>query len=125
MGSRGATHKQIVELRTDGSSGSPKEMIEDETIRNQIVVEEGVEALRKKEVSKPKLLEVDEKIKQVVEENYSRQGKQSVDSVLPIAYNVSKVDEKLERDQGAQCISSLLFATLYPLCYIDILINRI
>ncbi|XP_022154657.1 protein trichome birefringence-like 16 isoform X2 [Momordica charantia] len=100
VGSRGATHKQIVELRTDGSSGSPKEMIEDETIRNQIVVEEGVEALRKKEVSKPKLLEVDEKIKQVVEENYSRQGKQSVDSVLPIAYNVSKVDEKLERDQA-------------------------
>lgn len=108
IGSREATHEQIVELRNDGNSGSPKEIIEDETIHNQIVVE-GKKTPIKKEVLKPKPEEADGNIKQVVEENHSIQAEQSDDSVLPIIYNVSTIDDKLKHYQGAVYISSLLF----------------
>lgn len=99
IGSREATHEQIVELRNDGNSGSPKEIIEDETIHNQIVVE-GKKTPIKKEVLKPKPEEADGNIKQVVEENHSIQAEQSDDSVLPIIYNVSTIDDKLKRNQA-------------------------
>ena len=119
-----------MELRNDGNSGSPKEIIEDETIHNQIVVK-GKTAPIKKEVLKPKPKELDEKIEeaveenyssqaeQSVEENYSRQAEESVDSVLPIVYNISTIDEKLKKNQGVEYIYSLLFATLQILlCFL-------
>ncbi|XP_038890327.1 protein trichome birefringence-like 14 isoform X1 [Benincasa hispida] len=99
LGSRETTHKQIVELRNDGNSGSPGEIIEDETIHNQIVVE-GKKAPIKQEVFKPKPEKVDGKIKQVVEENYSRQAEQNVDSVSSNIYNGSTIDDKLKRTQA-------------------------
>lgn len=128
IGSREATQKQIVELRSDGNSGSQKEITESEIIHNQIVVEEGKKAPIKKEVLKSKPENVEGKIKLVVEENDSRQ-EQSVDSVSPIIYNVSTIDDKLERNQGAQYISSLLFSTLQILLcflyYMHIWVKRI
>jgi len=82
-----------------------------------------------KEVLKPKPEKADGKIKLVVEENYSRQGEESVVSMSPIVYNVSTIDNKLERNQGAQDISSLLFTTLQILLgflyYMDIWFKRI
>lgn len=130
IGSGEATHKLVVELRNDGNSGSPKEIIEDETIHNQIVVK-GKRAPIKKEVLKPKTKELDGKKEQAVEENYSsqaeqsveenysRQAEESVDSVSPIVYNISTIDEKLKKNQGAEYISSLLFATLqFLLCFL-------
>ncbi|XP_008459933.1 protein trichome birefringence-like 14 isoform X1 [Cucumis melo] len=111
IGSGEATHKLVVELRNDGNSGSPKEIIEDETIHNQIVVK-GKRAPIKKEVLKPKTKELDGKKEQAVEENYSsqaeqsveenysRQAEESVDSVSPIVYNISTIDEKLKKNQA-------------------------
>lgn len=100
IGSREATHQQIPELRDDGSSESQKEIIEDDTIDDQIVDEKDKIVPIQKEVLKPKPEKADGKIKLVVEENYSRQGEESVVSMSPIVYNVSTIDNKLERNQA-------------------------
>lgn len=88
-----------MEPRSDESSGSPKEIFEDETVHNQVAVEEGKKAPIKKEVLKQKPKKDDRKIKLVVEENYSREGEQSVDSA---SQNVSTIDDKLKSNQGAE-----------------------